>query len=284
MVACVTTRGNDVAGASRCPRWGACRRRSGRERRRQCGVPGRTAIRRAGLHRRHDGAPAARRLRLDRPAAPRPCRADSPRPRLLPPGARRRDAVNAHQRPKIEQYGDVVFVVLRPVRYVDEEEDVQVGELHVFLGADSSWGSGTRRSLTWPTSAPASRRPDLLRLGPRAGVYSVLDRVVDDYQPVIRELRHDLDEIETQVFGAERASPSASTGSWTRPRTTPSRSRCTAGCATSPTTSRRSPRSPTADGFRQLLERLLAVNASLVGQRQNEDAPTVGIVRRRGWL
>lgn len=203
MVACVTTRGNDVAGASRCPRWGACRRRSGRERRRQCGVPGRTAIRRAGLHRRHDGAPAARRLRLDRPAAPRPCRADSPRPRLLPPGARRRDAVNAHQRPKIEQYGDVVFVVLRPVRYVDEEEDVQVGELHVFLGADSSWGSGTRRSLTWPTSAPASRRPDLLRLGPRAGVYAVLDRVVDDYQPVTRELRHDLDEIETQIFGAE---------------------------------------------------------------------------------
>ena len=47
------------------------------------------------------------------------------------------DAVNAHQRPKLERYGDTLFFVLRPARYIDETETVEFGEVHVFAGPTS---------------------------------------------------------------------------------------------------------------------------------------------------
>ena len=115
------------------------------------------------------------------------------------------DAVNAHQRPKIERYDDIEFVVLRPAWYVDEEEDVKVGEVHLFLGAD--FVVAVRHAET-PPLADVRRRleeePGLLEHGPRAVLYAIVDRVVDDYRPVVAGLREDIDEIETQVFGGER--------------------------------------------------------------------------------
>ena len=98
------------------------------------------------------------------------------------------DAVTAHQRPKLERYDDVEFVVLRPAWYVDDDEDVQVGEIHLFLGSDFVVAI---RHAERPDLADVRRRlendPDLLAVGPRAVLYGILDRIVDDYAP--RHLR-----------------------------------------------------------------------------------------------
>jgi magnesium transporter len=112
------------------------------------------------------------------------------------------DALEAHQRPKLERYGDTLFVVLRPARYVDPTEVVDIGELHVFLGDDFVV---TVRHSEMPDLRSVRKRledrPDLLRLGPEAVLYAIMDQVVDDYGPVLRGLAHDLSEIEGQVFG-----------------------------------------------------------------------------------
>jgi magnesium transporter len=114
------------------------------------------------------------------------------------------DAVHAHQRPKLERYGNTLFVVLRPARYVDRDEVVEIDELHVFVGPDFVV---TIRHGPAPELSPVRRRlegqPDLLKMGPEAVLYAIMDRVVDDYQPVLEGLQHDLDEIETEVFGGE---------------------------------------------------------------------------------
>jgi magnesium transporter len=118
------------------------------------------------------------------------------------------DAVSAHQRPKIEQYGDVTFVVLRPARYVDHDEVVELGEIHVFLGPNFVI---TVRHADEPDLAAVRARlegdPKLLAMGPPAVLYAILDRVVDDYVPVLEGLQIDLDEIEVQVFAAEPHAP-----------------------------------------------------------------------------
>lgn len=114
------------------------------------------------------------------------------------------DALEAHQRPKIERYGDTLFVVLRPARYVDPTEVVQLGELHVFLGPD--FVITIRHSEVpdlRPVRARLERDPDLLSLGPEAVLYAIMDQVVDDYTPVLYGLSNDLDEIEGQVFAGE---------------------------------------------------------------------------------
>jgi magnesium transporter len=115
------------------------------------------------------------------------------------------DAIHAHQRPKLEWYGDVALLVLRPARYIDEKEEVEFGEVHLFVGpnfvikirhGEASELGGLRQSL--------ESRPDLLRRGPMAVVYAVVDRVVDDYAPVVAGLENDVDEIESEVFGRAR--------------------------------------------------------------------------------
>ena len=112
------------------------------------------------------------------------------------------DAVKAHQRPKIERYGETLFVVLRAAWYLDPQEMVEVTELHVFVGPDFVV---TVRHGDAPDLGKVRQRmeqtPDLLRLGPAAILYAILDRVVDDYGPVVAGLENDIDEIETAVFG-----------------------------------------------------------------------------------
>ncbi len=118
------------------------------------------------------------------------------------------DAISAHQRPKIEQYGEVTFVVLRPARYVDHDEVVELGEIHIFLGPNFVI---TVRHADEPNIAAIRARleadPELLAHGPPAVLYAILDRVVDDYVSVLKELQIDLDEIEVQVFAAEPHAP-----------------------------------------------------------------------------
>ena len=112
------------------------------------------------------------------------------------------DAVEAHQRPKLERYGETLFVVLWPARYLDESDTVEFGEIHVFVGEDFVI---TVRHGEAPELSEVRRQledePELLRRGPEAILHAIVDRVVDDYAPVVEGLENDIQEIETEVFG-----------------------------------------------------------------------------------
>jgi magnesium transporter len=114
------------------------------------------------------------------------------------------DAVSAHQRPKLERYDHSLFTVLRPARYLDETETVEFGELHVFTGPN--FVVTIRHAETGGVARVRKRleeRPDLLRHGPEAVLYALVDQVVDDYAPVIAGLENDIDEIEDQLFSGD---------------------------------------------------------------------------------
>jgi len=203
------------------------------------------------------------------------------------------DTVTAHQRPKLERYGDLLFVVLRPARYIDPVEVVEIGEVHLFLGPDFVI---TVRHAEEPDLGEVRKRleadPGLLDNGPYAVLYAVLDKVVDDYAPVLDGLRDDIDEIEVQVFGGD---PGVSKRIYTLSREVIEfqraveplevlfvdlRERLKEHATESDLELRRALRDVAdhatrvlerIEGFRQLLTNILTVNAALVGQRQNEE-------------
>jgi magnesium transporter len=115
------------------------------------------------------------------------------------------DAVAAHQRPKLEVYDGDLFVVLKTARYDDRTERVQFAELQLFVGesyvvsvrhGEASALAEVRRTI----EADLAR----IRCGPMAVLHAVIDRVVDDYAPVIDGLDNDMAEIEDAVFAADR--------------------------------------------------------------------------------
>jgi magnesium transporter len=116
------------------------------------------------------------------------------------------DALHGHQRPKLERYGDVLFVVLRPARYLDAPEEVEFGEVHLFVGRNFAV---TIRHAESPDLGRVRKRletnPQLLALGTEAILYAVIDQVVDEYVPVVNGLQNDIDEIEDQLFGGDPA-------------------------------------------------------------------------------
>ena len=116
------------------------------------------------------------------------------------------DAITAHQRPKIERYGDSVCVVLKSARYRDETEMVEFGEIHAFVGPDFiiTVRHGKASELHEVRERLESE-PELLRRGPSAVLYAIMDQVVDDYAPVSDGLETDIDEIEAEVFGGNAA-------------------------------------------------------------------------------
>lgn len=111
------------------------------------------------------------------------------------------DALTGHQRSKLERYGDILFMVLRPARYLDAAEEVEFGEVHVIVGPDFVV---TIRHAEAPDLGRVRRRlegdPALLRRGPEAVLYAIVDEVVDEYSPVLAGLENDIDEIESQLF------------------------------------------------------------------------------------
>jgi magnesium transporter len=201
------------------------------------------------------------------------------------------DAIVAHQRPKLERYGDTLFVVLRPARYLDAAEEVDFGELHVFIGPDFVL---TVRHSEVPKLAAVRRRmegdPDLLRRGPEAVLYAILDAVVDGYAPVVAGLQNDIDEIETEVF---RGDPKVSRRIYELSREVIEFQRATRPLVTvleglvggfdkygideelrrylRDVTDHATTVMERVDGFRQMLQDILTVNATLVGQAQNEE-------------
>jgi magnesium transporter len=110
------------------------------------------------------------------------------------------DARHAHQRPKLEDYDGSVFIVLRPARYVDETESVEFGEIHLFLARH--YAIAVRRGEASELK-PARRRleqSELLARGPGAVAWAVLDKVIDDYAPVVLGIDNDIQEVEQDIF------------------------------------------------------------------------------------
>jgi magnesium transporter len=112
-----------------------------------------------------------------------------------------RDSLRAHLRPKAERYGDTLFVAIKTARYVDETETVEFGEVHAFVG--SNFVVTVRHGKTNELVEVRRRlesRPELLRRGPYAVLYAIMNRIVEDYVLVVNGLANDIDEIEVQVF------------------------------------------------------------------------------------
>ena len=121
----------------------------------------------------------------------------------LPPVAVE-DAMEAHQRPKIEDYDEGYFLVLHTARYLDATEEVEFGEVHVFTGP--AYVIVVRHGAASDLISARARleeQPELLALGPSAAVWAVTDQVVDDYVPVVEGIENDVEEVEEHVF--ERA-------------------------------------------------------------------------------
>jgi magnesium transporter len=109
------------------------------------------------------------------------------------------DARHGHQRPKIEEYGDSLFVVLRTLEVADEE--LVPGELDVFVGANYvlSVRSGARQGFA-NVRARCEREPDHLRHGSGFVLYALMDAVVDRYFPVLEQLEARLEACEDAIF------------------------------------------------------------------------------------
>lgn len=201
------------------------------------------------------------------------------------------DAIQAHQRPKLERYGETLFVVLRAARYLDAPEEVDFAELHIFVGPGFVL---TVRHGNAPDLSAVRRRmestPELLKLGPEAVLYAILDTVVDGYAPVVAGVENDIDESEIQVFSGD---PQVSRRIYelsqevlefqraTRPLA-PMLEGLTAGFAKYGTDEelQRYLRDVAdhvlhtierVDGFRLQLSDMLTVNATLVAQQQNAE-------------
>ncbi|HEX8075699.1 MAG TPA: magnesium/cobalt transporter CorA [Thermoleophilaceae bacterium] len=118
------------------------------------------------------------------------------------------DSVKAHQRPKLEVYGDTIFVVLKTARYLEDVEEVEIGQIMLFVGRGFviSVRHGPATDLH-PVREQAERRPDLLRCGPSAVLHAIVDRVVDDYAPVLAGVDDDVEEVEDEIFSPRRTNP-----------------------------------------------------------------------------
>ena len=118
------------------------------------------------------------------------------------------DAIHAHQRPKLEVYNEMVFLVLKTARYVDPTEVIELGEVLVFLGEDFliTVRHGEASSLT-PVRERLDADPRRLKHGPSSALHAILDQIVDDYQPAMEGLETDIDEVEEQLFSGERVNP-----------------------------------------------------------------------------
>jgi magnesium transporter len=112
------------------------------------------------------------------------------------------DAMQAHQRPKIEDYDDGYFLVLHTARYLDDVEEVEFGEVHVFTGR--GFVIVVRHGAASELREARERLeelPELLREGPAAAVWAITDKIVDDYEPVMAGLENDVEEVEVAIFG-----------------------------------------------------------------------------------
>lgn len=108
------------------------------------------------------------------------------------------DARHGHQRPKVEEYGDTLFVVMHLV----DDTEAEVGEVSIFVGANFILSICNRNNRNFiGVRERCEREPQLLRLGSGFVLYALMDAVVDRYFPVIDELESQLESIEQRLFG-----------------------------------------------------------------------------------
>ena len=115
------------------------------------------------------------------------------------------DALHPVQRPKVEKYGDMVFLVLKTLWYVKESDTVESGQIALFMGPD--YVVTVRQGAGFELESVRHRlegHADVLEQGPAAVVYAVCDRIVDVYEEVVSDLEADVDEVEDSVFSQER--------------------------------------------------------------------------------
>lgn len=112
------------------------------------------------------------------------------------------DAHHAHQRPKIEVYGDSLFVVLHTAQEVACR--IAFGETHIFMGQRYLLTVRHGPSLSYaPVRARGEREPELLALGPSYGLYAVFDFIVDNFQPIVEAFQGELAALESAIFEGE---------------------------------------------------------------------------------
>jgi magnesium transporter len=115
------------------------------------------------------------------------------------------DSVHAVQRPKLEKYGDMVFLVLRALWYAKESDTVESGQIAVFMGPD--YVVAVRQAPQFDLESVRhglEAHVDVLEQGPAAVVYALCDRVVDVYEEVVSHLEDDVDDVEASVFAPPR--------------------------------------------------------------------------------
>jgi magnesium transporter len=119
------------------------------------------------------------------------------------------DALHPVQRPKVEVYGDMVFLVLKTLWYVKEADTVKGGQIALFMGQDYviTVRQGAQFELK-TVRQELEEHTDVLRQGPAAVVHAVCDRVVDVYERIVSALEDDADEVEASVFSPKPADAS----------------------------------------------------------------------------
>lgn len=109
------------------------------------------------------------------------------------------DAQNAHQRPKIEVYDDVLFIVLHTAQFVGGK--VEFGETHIFLGKRFLITVRHGASLSYAQArGRCEQAPALLSLGPSFALYAVIDAIVDNYFPIVESFQSSLRALEDKIF------------------------------------------------------------------------------------
>lgn len=116
------------------------------------------------------------------------------------------DAVEAHQRPKVELYDDTLLVVLKTARWNAERRGIEFGEVLVFVSNEFLITVRHGQTELHDVRLRLERRPDLLREGPMAALYAIVDHVVDDYAPVVDQLDAEIRDVEAAVFSPSGSS------------------------------------------------------------------------------
>jgi magnesium transporter len=200
------------------------------------------------------------------------------------------DAVRAHQRPKLDEYGEMVLMVVKTARYVDPEEMIEVGEIAVFVAPTFVISVRHGDADLGAVRSRLEARPDLLAQGPGAVLYGILDHVVDDYLEAAHGFDNDVREVELQVFSGDGHNPTERIYRLERevldfqhaaaPLAEAVEEICRANLAVAPQPLHEYFRdvedhlrrvTARIDSFRQLLDSALEANLTQVSVRQNED-------------
>ena len=112
------------------------------------------------------------------------------------------DARHGHQRPKIEEYGDLLFVVLNTIDVVGDE--LRIGEIDIFVGRNYVLSVRQHSEQGFlGVRARAEREPELLKNGSGYVLYALMDAIVDRYFPVLDAVETELESVEHQLFSAK---------------------------------------------------------------------------------